>query len=139
MKSVDKYCKLHLIDGIVHAEYAEDAYIEIDIAKAIVEKRKKTAGFKPHPVLVKGGPISVSEEAKKYALTPQSSELIVAWAIVTDENLLKLLFYKLLFFTQNSKHRLRFFKNENAAIEWLKNEFEDFKEKELLSINKVHV
>lgn len=122
MVDLEKYCKLSLVDGIVHAHYADDVYIDLAIAKAIVVERKKLAKNLPHAVIITGGPITISAEARKYALCEESNELISYWAIVTEENLLKLTFYKLLFFTQCRKHNMKFFSDLNSAVNWIKSQ-----------------
>lgn len=126
MKNIENYCKLELIDGIVHARYVDDAFIELNTAKAIVQERRRIANEKPHSVIVTGGPISISPEARKYALSDESNALIRAWAIITEENLLKMTFYKLLFFTQSRKHKMRFFNNSEAGLKWLKMQEQEF-------------
>jgi hypothetical protein len=122
MNNLEEFCKLELIDGIVHAKYADDVYVELPTAKAIVKERRRIANNQPHSVLVTGGPISISPEARKFALSDESNALIKAWAIITEENLLKLTFFKLLFFTQNRKHKMRFFKDSESGLNWLKNQ-----------------
>ncbi len=119
MKKIAAYCRLEFIDGIVHAKYADNVTVNLATAKAIVAERLKIANHLPHMVLVTGGPINISADARKYALSEESNALITAWAIVTEENLLKTTFFKLLFFTQNSKSKMRFFKDEAAGLAWL--------------------
>ena len=115
-----EYCKLELIDGIVYARYIEDAYIDLETAKAIVKARKELTNNLPHAVLICGGPINISKEARAYGITDESLELIIASAIVAEENLLRLTFYKLLFFTQSKKRKMRFFNKMEPGIKWLK-------------------
>jgi hypothetical protein len=122
MINVDDFCVLELKNGIVHANYATDVIIDLDTAKAIVAKRRTMAKNLPHKVLVTGGPINISKDARKFALSEDSNALISSWAIVTEENLLKLTFFKLLFFTQNRKHKMRFFKDEASGLAWLENQ-----------------
>ena len=126
MKNVDEFCKLELIDGIVHARYVDDVYIELSTAKAIVKERKRITNNKPHSVIVTGGPILMSPEARKFALTDESNALIRGWAIVTEENLLKITFFKLLFFTQSRKHKMRFFSDSETGLKWLKSQEKEF-------------
>ena len=101
MFNVADFCKLELKNNIVHAHYAGNAPIDLTIAKAIVAERRRLTNNLPHKVIVTGGPINISADARKYALSEESNALITSWAIVTEENLLKQTFFKLLFFTQN--------------------------------------
>jgi hypothetical protein len=55
MNNLEEFCKLELIDGIVHAKYADDVYVELPTAKAIVKERRRIANNQPHSVLVTGG------------------------------------------------------------------------------------
>jgi len=119
MSNVADFCVLELKDKIVHATYATNAVIDLETAKAIVLERRRIANNLPHKVLVTGGPITITPDARKFALSEESNALITAWAIVTEENLLKLTFFKLLFFTQNRKHKMRFFKDEASGLAWL--------------------
>ena len=116
---INKFCQLTFINGVVHAHYTPNAYIDIDTAESIVIARKELANYQPHPVVVTGGPIRTSPEARRYAFTTESSELITSWAIVTEENMIKTTFYKLLFFTQNRKRKMRFFNSKEDALKWI--------------------
>ncbi len=126
---IEAYCKIEIKDGVVHARYEPNVYIDLDTAERIVEYRKKLSNYKPHPVMVTGGPIRVSQEAKRYAFTSESSELITSWAIVTEESLIKSTFYKLLFFTQNRKRKMRFFKTEEEALDWISKRQSDYSDR----------
>lgn len=118
---IKNICELSLVNGVVHAHYALDVYIDLETAERIVFERKKLTNYKPHPVIVTGGPIRTSPEARRYAFTTESSELITSWAIVTDDSLIKTTFYKLLFFTQNRKRKMRFFNTKEEALSWISN------------------
>ncbi len=114
------YCSLELKEGIVFARYVKNAHVDVEIGKSIVEARLELTNRLPHAVLICGGPITMSKEARSYALRDEALDLIKATAIVADENLLKITFYKLLFFTQSRKRRMRFFSNMEHGINWLK-------------------
>lgn len=116
----DEYITMEVVDaGIIWAFYKADTYIELPQAKRIVEERKKLANYQPHAVIVGGGPFDQSPEARKYALTKDSSELILAWAIIDKKSLFKSVFLKLLFFTQGRWSIIRFFDTKEEGMEWL--------------------
>jgi hypothetical protein len=111
--------RMELHDDLVVAEYKPNVYIELEQAVNIVYERNKLAGDRPHFVLVKGGPITIAANAKKYALSKASAKNIIAWAVLDKQNMLKTTFIRILFFTQGKGNCMRFFTDEQEAITWL--------------------
>jgi hypothetical protein len=108
-------------NGLLYAEYKPNIKIDLDTAKAIVEARKEFTKNKPHRAVVFGGPFELTAPAKKYAYSPESTELIEAWAIISQESVLKNAFLKLLYFSHGRKRKTGFFTNIADAEKWLKN------------------
>ena len=118
----DELIRMEVLDtGIIWAYYKPHIFIELAEAKQIVAARKKLANNQPHAVIVDGGPIEIAPEARKYAQTKESSDLISAWAIIDKKSLFKSVFLKLLFFTQGRWSTVRFFDTKDEGMEWLVN------------------
>jgi len=110
---------MEFMDGLVIARYKPRVFIDTEIAKEIVQARNELTNHTPHCVLVEGGPIEISSDARKYALTKESSSNIIAWAIISKMSLFKSVFLKLLYFTQGKWNHIRFFDTREEGIEWL--------------------
>jgi len=107
--------------GFIYAEYKPNVKIDLDTAKAIVKARLVFTNNKPHRVIVFGGPFESTPQAKKYAYLPESIELIEAWAFISQENILKNAFLKLIYFSHARKCKTAFFTNITDAEKWLQN------------------
>jgi hypothetical protein len=119
MKFENNYIVMEYMDGLVIAKYKPHVFIDAAIAKEIVEARQALTNYTPHCVLVEGGPIEISADARKYALTKESSSNIIAWAIISKMSLFKSVFLKLLYFTQGKWNQIRFFDNREEGVAWL--------------------
>ncbi len=115
----DEIIQMEFANGILIGRYKKDVYVDIDQAKHIVKQRLKMTGGKPHCALATGGPLEMSPEARKYALSKESSQNIECWAVVYEQSLFKSVFLKLLFFTQGKWNRIRFFDTEEEGMAWL--------------------
>ncbi len=115
---------MEYMNGLVIAKYKPHVFIDAAIAKEIVQARNELTNYTPHCVLVEGGPIEISSDARKYALTKESSSNIIAWAIISKMSLFKSVFLKLLYFTQGKWNQIRFFDNREEGIAWLSEQIE---------------
>ena len=128
----NKYIVMEVVDGVVYARYKPHVFINAEAAKEIVLARNELTNFMPHTVLVEGGPIEIGSDARKYALTKESSHNIIAWAIISNKSLFKSVFLKLLYFTQGKWNHIRFFGDRGGSIAWLSEQLKNYPSKKRL-------
>jgi len=107
-------------DQIAHLNLKQGELVEIDELKTIFEEIAKQAGEKKFRLLVTAGnSASLSPEAREYASSAESSDVIVADAVVVQNYSHEMTANFFIRFNKPNRPT-RLFKNREAACEWLK-------------------
>lgn len=107
-------------DQIAHLNLKQGELVEIDELKTIFEEIAKQAGEKKFRLLVTAGnSASLSPEAREYASSAESSDVIVADAVVVQNYSHEMTANFFIRFNKPNRPT-RLFKNREAAYEWLK-------------------
>lgn len=108
-------------NGMLLGKYHE-CKITLEVAKQVVEERKKLTNYKVAPILVDIRDVKeVDRAARLYFSSPEGTELLSAVAILTESKFS--IFLSNFFQSVNlkkSQFPIRMFNNEEAAILWLK-------------------
>lgn len=117
------YVKMVYEDGILRGKYNASLTIDIDVAKAAVEYRKKLTNYKQAPILVDSrGVIEITKEARNYFSSDEGYQLLSAAAILIES---KFTSYLANFFLNVNLKKtpvpIKLFTSETEALKWLEN------------------
>lgn len=109
-------------NGILFGKYHE-CKITLEIAKQVVEERKRLTDYRVAPILVDIRDVKeVDLAARVYFSSPEGTESLSAVAILTESKFSIFLynFFKSVNL-KKSKFPMKMFSNKEAALNWLKN------------------
>jgi hypothetical protein len=111
--------KLWIYDGILHAVYKQGAIIGLDTAKEMVAARLKLQNGKIYCCLAHLKDIrAITKEAKKYLA--EAGYMGVSKVAIVAGTTMSIQLGNLFILIQKPSKPTRLFKNEEAAIKWLK-------------------
>ncbi|MCB1176851.1 MAG: hypothetical protein KDK36_04640, partial [Leptospiraceae bacterium] len=109
------------VDGIVEGYFVNKTNIDIDVAKIIVEQRKKLSNFEYTCILVDARNVTgVNKQARDFLGSKESYHLLNAAAIITGSSLS--VFLSNFFLKVNLKRSnvpIRLFTDKDKARNWL--------------------
>lgn len=113
------YIKLWMEDGILFGKYAENLFIDLEIAKQVVHERIKFSKGISYPVIIDmKGVRSANKQAREYLAT-EGAKYVTAGALVVDSAVTRTLGN--IFLTVNKPPLpTKLFTNEAEAKEWIK-------------------
>ncbi len=114
------YVKIELINGVIEAEYSP-VYINLEIAKDVLETRKAFTTEKSLPMLLNGiGIKGIDKEARDFFSEPSGSEGLTATALLVKSRL-DTFFANFLIKVNISKSNIpiKLFTDKQEALNWL--------------------
>lgn len=119
----NEHFKIYFENKILVGEIKKNVYVDLKVAKNIVEKRKMISNFQMIKIFIDVTEVKgVSKEARDYLGTEEGSELLVAAAICTNS---KLSTFLANFFLKvnliNTNYPIKLFTNRKKAMDWLTN------------------
>lgn len=115
-----QYVKIEVVNGIIEAEY-KPIYINLDVAKDVLETRKKFTSEKKLPMLLNGiGILGVDKAARDFFSEPAGIEGLTAAALIVKSRL-DTFFANFLIRVNISKSQIpiKLFTDKQEAIQWL--------------------
>ena len=118
---MQSYVKMKFENGILYGKYNKSLVIDLEVAKTVIEYRKKLTNYKNAPILVDARDVNeITSEARKLFSSTEGYELLNAAGILVDSKfqtfvanfLLKVNFKK-------TPIPIKLFTNESDAIIWL--------------------
>ena len=120
-ESKSEYATMVFENGILEGKYNFDIFIDLEMAKEIIEQRKKVTEYKTVPIIVDAREIKgLTKEARSYFGSEAGYELLSAAAILSDSVLSQFIvnfFIKVNL--QKTAIPVRLFSNRDKAIAWL--------------------
>lgn len=117
------YVFYEISDGVLKAKYKPGTYIDVGIAKQIVEERNEVVKNKSMPVIIYDeGIMNITTEARNYLASKEANKHLKAGAIINKSAITSVLGN---FFINMNKPSLpaKLFRTEEQAIKWLKDNF----------------
>lgn len=116
----DEYSRIELEDGIIIATWKNN-FINISVAKHVVEQRLKAANGVKYPFLIKIKSIrDTTKEARDFLASKQGCEGLTAAAILA-ESVLENMIANFFIYLNKPLVPTKIFKDEKKALEWLAN------------------
>jgi len=77
--------RLWIMDGIVFCEYKPNLYIDMEVAKLLVEARKSATKSEDFPALIDVRNLKrIEEDARKYLASDEAAENVKALAVIKE-------------------------------------------------------
>lgn len=116
-----EYATMLMVDGVLEGKYNDNIFVDIDVAKMIIEQRKKASNYQTIPILVDAIKIKgLTKEARNHFGSEEGYDLLSAAAILTDSVLSTFIvnfFIKVNL--QKASIPVKMFTNKEKALKWL--------------------